>query len=216
MYKGKRLKQEQPRRWQKSKTMLVSLLLIIGVTISGTLAYMVAGSGPVKNTFTPSEVTTAVAETVSGNIKSNVQIKNTGDTTAYIRAAVVITWQDAYGNVLGEKPVAGTDYTISYNLASTQGKECWIGGEDGFYYWTSPVKSDDEDATNCYTDILIERCEANKSKDIGTGEDAVTYHLAVEIIGSGIQSVPTTVVKEVWSSGVAGVSDAGILTIKQQ
>lgn len=210
MYKGKRLKQEKPRRWQKSKAMLVSLLLIIGVTISGTLAYIVADSGPVKNTFTPSAVTTEVVETVRGNTKSNVQIKNTGDTTAYIRAAVVITWQDENGNVLGELPAEETDYAITYNLDSG-----WKKGSDGFYYWTAPVLSDDEDASNCSTGVLINSCEAKNIKVIGTGEDTVTYHLAVEVIGSGIQSVPTTVVTEEWDSCVSNVSGDGTLTITQ-
>lgn len=217
MYKGKHLKHEKPSRWNKSKAMLVSLLLVIGVTIGGTLAYIVADSGPVKNTFTPSVVSTYVEETVNGNTKSNVMIKNTGDTTAYIRAAVVITWQDANGNVLGEKPVEGekADYTINYLLSTTQGAGCWIEGADGFYYWTSPVLSYDEDADNCYTGVLINSCKALTNKTIGSGADAVTYYLTVEIIGSGIQSVPTTVVTEEWSSGVSGVSDAGILSIKQ-
>lgn len=208
MYKGKRLEHKKPSRWNKSKAMLVSLLLIIGVTISGTLAYIVADSGPVKNTFTPSEVTTEVDEELVGNKKTNVKIKNTGDTTAYIRAAVVITWQDENGNVLGELPAEGTDYTITYNLDSG-----WKKGADGFYYWTSPVLSDDEDAFNCSTDVLINSCEAKNIKVIGTGEDTVTYHLAVEVIGSGIQSVPTTVVTEEWDSCVSNVSGDGTLTI---
>lgn len=210
MYKGKHLKHEKPSRWNKSKAMLVSLLLIIGITVGGTLAYIVADSGPVKNTFTPSEVTTTVDEDVSNGVKTSVRIKNTGDTTAYIRAAVVITWQDENGNVLGELPAEETDYTITYNLDSG-----WKKGADGFYYWTAPVLSDDEDAFNCHTGVLINSCEAKQTKTIGTGADAVTYSLAVEIIGSGIQSVPASVVVEEWSSGVSSVS-GDTLTIKQQ
>ena len=210
MYKGKHLKHENPSRWNKSKAMLVSLLLIIGITVGGTLAYIVADSGPVKNTFTPSEVTTTVDEDVSNGVKTSVRIKNTGDTTAYIRAAVVITWQDENGNVLGELPAEETDYTITYNLDSG-----WKKGADGFYYWTAPVLSDDEDAFNCHTGVLINSCKAKQTKTIGTGADAVTYSLAVEIIGSGIQSVPASVVVEEWSSGVSSVS-GDTLTIKQQ
>ena len=214
MYKGKHLKHEKPSRWYKSKAMLVSLLLVIGVTIGGTLAFIVADDGPVKNTFTPSKVTTEVYEELSDSTKSNVKIKNTGDTTAYIRAAVVITWQDEAGNILGEKPVAGADYAIEYTDTDEQGADHWIKGADGFYYWTSPVKSDDEDAKGCYTGALIRNCTAKKTKTIGSGTDAVTYYLTVEIIGSGIQSVPTSVVTEEWSSGVSGVS-GDTLTIKQ-
>lgn len=215
MYKGKHLKHETPSRWYKSKAMLVSLLLIIGITVGGTLAYIVADSGPVKNTFTPSEVTTTVDEDVSNGVKTSVRIKNTGDTTAYIRAAVVITWQDKNGNILGEKPVEDTDYDIDYANVVEPGANRWIKGADGFYYWTSPVLSEDETSTNCMTGVLINNCEAKQTKTIGTGADAVTYSLAVEIIGSGIQSVPASVVVEEWSSGVSSVS-GDTLTIKQQ
>lgn len=210
MNKETMLKNENHSGLLKSKALLASLLLVVGVTVGGTLAYIVAGSGPVENEFTPSKVTTAVFETIEGTTKTDVMIQNTGDTTAYIRAAVVITWQDEAGNILGEKPVEGQDYTITYSLSSG-----WEKSSDGFYYWTSPVKSDDEDAQNCYTGVLISNCTAKTTKTIGNGADAVTYYLAVEIIGSGIQSVPTSVVAEAWSSGVSSVADDGTLTIKE-
>ncbi|MBQ2888511.1 MAG: hypothetical protein IJE29_06305 [Firmicutes bacterium] len=189
--------------WMKSKALLASLLLVVGVTVGGTLAYIVAGSGPVENEFTPSKVTTAVVESFDGTTKSDVKIRNTGDTTAYIRAAVVVTWQNEDGNVYGQKPVEKTDYDIEWNLNNG-----WKKAADGFYYWTSPVKSDDEDAQNCYTGVLIESCEPNDNNTAPKG-----YSLAVEIIGSGIQSVPTSVVAAEWSSGVSSVADDGALNI---
>ncbi len=197
------LKHEKLSGCLKSKALLASLLLVVGVTVGGTLAYIVADSGPVENTFTPSVVTTYVEEDIESNVKKDVKIKNTGDTTAYIRAAVVVTWQDEAGNVLGEKPVENEDYTIDYVLASG-----WVQGADGFYYWTSPVLSDDEDSEECYTGVLINSCAPVEDKT----PDG--YSLAVEIIGSGIQSVPDTVVTEEWSSGVSSVND-GKLTIKE-
>lgn len=214
MYKGKRLDEKNRRRWSKHTAALVSLLLILSISIGGTVALIVVDGGFIKNIFTRSEVTTYVQETINGNQKTNVMIQNTGDIKAYIRAAVVVTWQDENGNVLGEKPVEGTDYTITYNLSSQQGAERWIRGADGFFYWTSPVKSDDEDSGNCTTDILISNCEALRSRTVNTGEGAVTYSLTVEIIGSGIQSVPTSVVTDKWSSGVSGVS-GDVLTVTQ-
>ena len=217
MYKGKHLAPRQRQSWKKSKALLVSLLLVISVTIGGTLAFLVTDSGPVKNTFTPSEVTTSVEETVSGTTKSNVMIKNTGDTTAYIRAAVVITWQDEAGNILGEVPATDPecdhsecdcDYKITYELGSAQGAECWLKGSDGFYYWTSPVEP------SSATGVLIKECTSLQTRTIGSGDDAVNYYLTVEIIGSGIQSVPTSVVMDEWKSGVSDVS-GDALTITQ-
>lgn len=191
--------------------MLVFLFLVLGITVGGTLAYLIAVDGPITNTFTPSKVTTSVEETLEGNIKKNVQIKNTGDTTAYIRAAVVVTWQDSGGNVYGQVPVAGTDYTIVYNIKASgesQAAYQWILAEDGYYYWTSPVKSDDEDANNCMTGILITSCEPS------VGKAPEGYSLSVEIIGSGIQSVPISAVTTEWSSGIAGIDENKNLRIK--
>lgn len=210
MFKGKQLK-HKPARWIRPRALLVSLLLIVGAAVGGTVAFIVAEDEPVENTFVPSHVTTYVDETVSGTAKTDVKIKNTGDTTAYLRAAVVVTWQDADGNILGQKPDPGTDYTIEYQLSDTQGANCWIEGADGFYYWTSPVLSDDEAADNCSTGVLIKRCEAGPSKTVGSS----TYSLTVEILSSGIQSVPTSVVADVWESGIDSVSADGVLTIKK-
>ena len=189
----------------KPSALLVSLLLLLTVTVGGTLAFLLDSSGPITNVFTPSQVTTRVDESFNGSVKSNVRIQNTGDTAAWIRAAVVITWQDADGNVYGKAPVANEDYTISYDLVSG-----WEKGDDGFYYWTKPVAATSEGEAS-YTGILITECKPVE------GKAPEGYHLTVEILGSGIQSLPTSVVTEKWSSGVSGVSvvdGMNVLTIK--
>ncbi len=127
-------------------------------------------------------MTTKVEETISGTTKSNVMIKNTGDTAAWIRAYVVITWQDAQGNVYGQMPVPDTDYT-QWNLG-----ENWVVGGDGFYYYTKPVAADDE------TSALINSISPVE------GKAPSGYFLNVEIIGSGIQSQPASVFNSVWAS----------------
>ena len=191
MYEGKHLnKSKTPKR--KSTVLLVSLLALC-ITVGGTLAYLATHTDSVVNTFTPSTVTTAVTENFDGTTKTNVKIQNTGDTTAYIRAAVVVTWQDADGNVYGQEPVKGEDYSISWT------KSGWVEAADGFYYYTEPV------AAGASTGELFTNCSS------GAGEVPDGYYLAVEILGSGIQSVPTSVVTDVWSSGVAGIDpDDGI------
>ena len=196
MYKGKHNKKANRKNY-KFMVLLVSLVLILGVAVSGTVAFLIDSTTPVTNTFTPSEVTTSVTETRSGNVKSNVAIENTGDTTAYIRAAVVVTWQDEKGNVYGQsQPVAGTDYEISYNLSSG-----WKKASDGFYYWTKPVNKD------AFTGELIASCSYKANAPEG-------YGLNVEILGSGIQAEPASVVVSEWDSGVSSVSGT-TLQIKQ-
>lgn len=212
MYQGNHRARKSYKRWNKSMTLLVSVLLLLGITISGTVAFLLDVAGPVDNVFSVSKVTTEVVETLKDGVKSNVMIQNTGDTTAYIRAAVVVTWQDENGNIYGTSPIACTktkdecdhqsceaDYAIMLNLG-----EDWQLSSDGFYYYTKPVDAGKS------TTALINECTQLKTTVVGE----TTYSLAVEIIGSGIQSVPTDVVISEWSSGVSGVKDGTTLTIK--
>jgi len=193
MYRGKH-QRRYSRRSNKSLTLLVSFVLILALSVSGTVAFLVARSNAVDNKFTPSQVTTSVVENLSENTKSNVVIKNTGDTDAFIRAAVVVTWKDENGNVYGEKPVAGTDYTIKIG-------DGWKLGADNFYYYSSTV------AAGKPTGALIESCSTDQTKVVGTGNNAITYYLSVEIIGSGIQNKPANVFNTEWESSGLKVND---------
>lgn len=193
MYQGKHHKRSR-RRSGKSAALLVSLLLLLTVTVGGTIAFLMDSDGPLNNLFNPSQVTTKVEETLSGNTKEDVYITNTGDTDAWIRAAVVITWQDSEGNVYGQAPVKGTDYTITW------GNE-WLSGKDGFYYWPNPVV-----ANGGKTGNLIASCTANRTVTVGE----TTYYLTVEIIGSGIQSKPISVFYAEWAeSSMLSPNSAG-------
>ena len=188
------------RRTNKSMILLASLLLLTFVAVGGTVAFLFDATEQIRNEFVPSTVTTEVVETRSGQTISNVKIKNTGDTEAYIRAAVVVTWQDANGNVYGKTPVKGTDYTITFNTSSqTNPTGKWTLAKDGFYYWSNPVsepKVGGTTTTYYTTGTLITSCSPVE------GKNPEGYFLNVEIIGSGIQSNPTSVVTTEWSSGV--------------
>lgn len=185
------------KRMKRTVVLLVSLLVLVGAAVGGTLAWMTAQTDPVVNKFEPANVSTEVKENFDGTTKSNVYIENTGNVDAYIRAAVVITWQDAKGNVYGTVPVKGTDYTIT-DPSNTS----WVTGDDGFYYHKSPVKAGES------TGVLIEKCEAVEGK----APDGYTLH--VEILGSGIQSLPCTAFNKAWgtSSGLKAESDGANLT----
>ena len=187
---------------KKSLALLVSLMLILCATVGTTLALLIDKTLSVENIFTPSKVTTEVDEDIETDpdVKQNVRIRNTGDTTAWIRANVIVTWQLAEGEdagaVYGKMPVAGEDYTIS-DLGSG-----WEKAADGFYYWKSPV------AKGTTTGVMFAEIKpvANKAPD--------GYTLHVEIVGSGIQSTPTSVVTTEWSSGVSAASSTVLTVIK--
>lgn len=175
-------------KMKKSIALLVSLILVLTVTVGGTLAYLIAKSGPVENIFNPSKVTTEVNETFDGNVKTNVSIKNTGDTTAYIRAAVVVTWQkynEETGkyDVYGQLPVLDSDYTMELDLGNG-----WVSSSDGFYYWTSFVEPGET------TGVLINSAAAS------TPAPAEGYTLCIEILGSGIQAKPFDNYTAAWAA----------------
>lgn len=161
----------------KKPVALVALLVLLCCTVAGTLAYLVTSTDPVTNTFTPAHVSTEVNESFTGGVKSNVTIKNTGDIPAYIRAAVIINWADANGNVYGGgTPAASTkevtgDYTISYN---TDGSWKQIGD---YWYYTKPVAAD-----SLTEKALIESCAPV------AGKAPEGYNLQVTILADGIQA----------------------------
>lgn len=175
---------------RKAPVALVAILVLLCCAVAGTVAFLVTKTDSVVNTFTPSKVTTYVEEEFNGQTKSNVKIQNTGDIDAYIRVAVIVNWADASGNVYGEKPVEGTDYTISYNKTVQADGGQWIEGSDGYWYYTKPVAPSTEDNPQ-YTGVLIKSCEP-------AGQAPAGYALQVTILADGIQSKPDKVVNEVW------------------
>ena len=203
-YAGKYLQSEhkQLRRPKRLATLLVSLLLVLGVAVGGTVAFLSTRTDRKVNTFTPSKVTCEVTETFNDNVKSNVAVQNTGDTTAFIRAAINVTWmkdaetgteyEAADQTVSAKIPVEGTDYSITFAQNTN-----WIQGADGYYYYQLPVKPQDS------TEVLIEECKLQNNASVPDG-----YHLSVEIVASAIQSAPDSVVQSMWHVTV----ENGIIT----
>ena len=158
----------------KKPVALVALLVLLCCTVAGTLAYLVTSTNSVTNTFTPAEVKTEVTESFVEDkgelVKSNVQIKNNGNIDAYIRAAVIINWADANGNV-SATPVKDGDYVIKYDSSNTWKK---IGD---YWYYTKPVAAD-----SLTEKALIESCTPV------AGKAPEGYDLQVTILADGIQA----------------------------
>lgn len=181
------LYQQKKHLLKKRKAQVVKLaiclLLVLGITVGATTAFLVTHSASLTNTFKKSVVSCEVKETFENNVKKDVSIKNTGDTQAYIRAYVNITWMDQANNkVYASKPVSSKDYQIVYT------NNDWILGSDGYWYYKSAV-----DPNETTTD-LIKSCELLTTAEIPEG-----YQLSVEIICSAIQSTPTKAVIEDWN-----------------
>ena len=159
------------KNMKKMLILLAATVLLLTFAVGGTIAYLVTSDGPVVNTFEPAEVTIKVRETITGNTKTNVYIENTGSAKAYIRAAIVVTWQDASGNVYPALPVQRTDYTISLGSDWTE--------QDGYYYYNGEV--DCVAGSNTTTNLI---------NSIAPVEGCIPYgyDLHVEILAQAIQA----------------------------
>lgn len=168
------------KRITRFRIVFTILLIILAVTAVFVDAAYIVGSSEVINTFKPADsVNPTINETFDNVVKEDVYFE-VGDTyyPVYVRAAIVVTWQDEAGTVYYEPPVAtgdDPDYSIVLNT------DDWAFNEDdGFYYFKNSVVSGGE------TSILIYSCTQDKEAP----EDG--YTLSVEIIVQTVQAVGFT------------------------
>ena len=168
------------KRKQHEKSRLGILLIVIAliaVIAVPVLAQYIKNSGEVTNTFTTADsVKPEIIETFVDNaIKKDVYFK-VGDTgyPVYVRAAIVITWQDKDGTVYFSNPTKDTDYTLDLNSTD------WEKRDDGFYYYKESIESGGK------TTYLINECKQKKEAP------ADGYTLSVEIIVQTVQAVGST------------------------
>lgn len=165
-----------PRKHNWLAVVLITLTVICAA--SGVVyAHLSTTTPPVDNTFTPEqEMQPSVIETTDSplKLKENVAV-NVGNPgyAVYVRAAIVVTWKDADGNVYAQAPQAGTEYIIDLNDT-----DWFYNAEDGFYYHKAMINSEN-------SSILIEQCYQNESP-------YDNYSLSVEIIAQTIQALGST------------------------
>ena len=168
---------------------IIILTLISTVIVSMLFAAYLKRSVEVNNTFKPADsIIPEIVETFKENnneLKENVYFKvGTTEYPVYVRAAIVITWQDEKGVVYYKAPVPpvdkdgnaneNPDYSISLNL------DDWTLGPDGFYYYNEVVQSGGN------TTNLINKCKQLLPAPVDG------YTLSVEIIVQTIQAVGYT------------------------
>ena len=113
---------------KKVLSLVISLALILLLTVGGTVAYVVIKTQTVRNAFQNTYVDSRV--NVNGDV---VDVTNTGNIPAYIRASIAVNWVDENGNVRGIAPTV-TDYALQIN------EEAWYQDPaTGFYYCISQV-----------------------------------------------------------------------------
>ena len=184
---------------KKSLILLASLAAILLMGVGATLAFLEDKSGPVENTFVPGNVAVTVQETFTqgGTEKKDVYIQNTGNVDAYIRVAIIPTWEDDDGNPVGVS-ASLSDLNISW------GSDKWKKADDGFWYYTSPVPAGDS------TENLIASATV---KTDSAGYNA-GYKMNLQILAQGIQadgvdSNDETPVEQAWGANAAGIVTGG-------
>ena len=180
------------RRQGRLVALLASLLLVLGAAVGGTLAFIMTASDEKTNTFTPAQISCAVIEDFDGTVKRNAAVKNTGETDAYIRAAVNVTWMKdenaSEQTVTAKVPQADVDYEMIFYIDTG-----WIKGADGYWYYQTPV------APGAVTEAFIRKCRQLEGANVPQG-----YHLSVEIVASAIQSSPEKAVAQQWNVTLEG------------
>ncbi len=216
-------------RPSKRIILTVCAVLIFCMITGGSIAWLASISEPVNNEFDPAKVTIDVTEgPFDHETKRQVRIENTSTIHTYIRVALVPEWIDENGNVVaqeaslddclitwGEGVLYNEDLITAWCEGTLEDSDIeeptWFKGSDGYYYCIAPVppKSDEPNAPENYTPILIEEC---KVKPLGTGIPLPhEYDFELRIVASAVQSIPKEAVLDAWAA-VAVDGDGNLAT----
>lgn len=166
--------------------LLLALILVVGAAAGGTVAWLTQTTQTENNNSSYGTVSCAINESFNGTTKSNVTVTDTGNTPAYIRAACIVNWVDAQGNIAANVPA---DYTYDLSIPGAG----WTAGSDGYYYYNGVVGPD------LTTEGSLLTCTSYQPAD---GE----YTLSVKVIASAVQATPSTAVNEAWPGNPLGIS----------
>lgn len=188
-YEARHLQRRHKRRSKKTGMLFLSLLLVATMMVGGTLAWLSTKSAPITNTFLPSKVACEVTESFNGTVKSNVNVKNTGDTQAFIRVKLVTYRVNDEGDHIGGIAKI-PDFTPGAG---------WVENGD-YYYYTKPVAPDEQPAAALISSITL----------TGSYPDTDGGKQAVDVMAEAIQSVPEDAVQDAWGDGFSINADGSL------
>ena len=180
----------RPRRRGRATAMLLATVMLFALAAGGTIAWLTDKDRPLVNTFDPSKVTCEVQEKFDGKVKSDVNVKNTGDIDAFIRVKLVTYRTNDAGQHIG-----GTAALPQFTLGAN-----WVE-YNGYYYYTLPVAPGDKPATK-----LTDSMTLTENYD-----DADGGHQSIDVMAEAIQSVPEAAVKAAWGTGFSIGTDGSLI-----
>ncbi len=162
---------------KKSLMTVIALLLLLAAAVGTTVSYIRYSSQALINEFTSSVITCQIDETVTNGVKSSVTVKNTGDSSAYIRAAVIANCVNGNGDIVGAADVSSF-------LAGSG----WV--KSGmYYYYTQPV------APSASTGELLKQ-----------GSSIDLAGIQVTVLAEAIQSQPAGAAEDAWGVSPASLA----------
>lgn len=126
------------RLWKRYK-LLILTLLVLTLFVGSTYAYLVATDSQIINTFTFAQIDTGIDESIEAS-KKEVVITNTGKSSVYVRARVLVSGADVgvpAGSIVfkegvpteGTQAPPGNEIHVYYNNS-----EQWVEDGDWYYY----------------------------------------------------------------------------------
>ncbi|MGM9940902.1 MAG: hypothetical protein ACI32N_02785 [Bulleidia sp.] len=195
-------KRNRHRKLRKPVKVILSFVLILTITVGGTLAYLSTRTDDVVNTFTPSHVDCTVVEVFENNIKSSIRVQNTSDIDAFIRVKLISYRVNEAGEQIGgTAPITGLNPGL--NLSND-----WFE-KDGFYYHKAPVAADDNNS-DTFADMTKDLLENGSEIELtGSYNDPDGGKQVIEVMAEAIQSKPNTAVEQAW--GVTVGEDGNLI-----
>lgn len=178
MYQGEHMNNGGAPKARKTATLLVAIVLLLGVAVGTTVAYLIDRTEKIENKFEYAKTDVTVTEEFNGTEKSNVKVRNDSNIPVYIRATYVANWVGKDGNIVTSVPT-GYSYELTERLTDK-----WMDGPGGYYYKYPVQPNDSTEGSLLYCKVTY---PANPE-----------YTLNVEILATAIQSEPKDAVEAVW------------------
>lgn len=178
---------------------LIISAIVIFVSVSAVMAYMLRESSDITNVFVPANVDCEVIETFEDNKKTSIKVENKSNIKTYIRLRVVAYWQDSKGNIVVREE-GGPE--IEFGTKWTYDTEKWFydAAENTFYY-KSAVNVGASTSELLKLGGTFDGIQLNAvTKDVNGVE--FTYHPVITFIAEAVQAEPNGAVTYAWGVDV--------------
>ena len=178
---------------------LIISAIVIFVSVSAVMAYMLRESSDITNVFVPANVDCEVVEIFEDNKKTSIKVENKSNIKAYIRLRVVAYWQDSKGNIVVREE-GGPE--IEFGTKWTYDTEKWFydAAENTFYH-KSAVNVGASTSELLKLGGTFDGIQLNAvTKDVNGVE--FTYHPVITFIAEAVQAEPNGAVTYAWGVDV--------------